>query len=197
MNIKIRASIIIAIVLGWVGFYSYIFATGVFDKSVFLPFHLCNIMEIVIVFALWKNNQRILDIVSYPLVLGPVAALAYPIGTFSMGGIFAVYFVYYHLLLLLTGVLYLRSIRFQTKRIHIFQGAIFIFSCDVVAAVVNALTGGNYMFIGETGGYPALYYYPTLFLLVWIFLLGFHGLIKIIANIKFKAEYNSTINGNR
>lgn len=180
MNSIFRFSIIAAVIMGWIGYYSYVFINGFYDSSVFLPFHLCNIMEILIVVALWTKNYKILDIIVYPLILGPVVALSHPLGTFELGGIFSFYFVYYHVLLLTTGIAYLFMTKFKTSYVRIFHGALFVFSCDVIAFIVNSLTGGNYMFIGETAGYPPLAYYSSLFVLVWLFLICFHLLIKLI-----------------
>lgn len=182
MNSIFRFSIITAVITGWIGYYSYLFINNLYDSSVFLPFHLCNIMEVLIVVALWTKNYKILDIIVYPLILGPVVALSHPLGTFELGGIFSFYFIYYHVLLLTTGITYLVSTHFKTSYVRVVHGALFVFTCDVIAFIVNSLTGGNYMFIGETAGYPPLVYYSILFVLVWFFLISFHLLIKVIAN---------------
>lgn len=181
MNPYFRIGMMMAILMGWISYYPYIILNGYFKSSSFLPFHLCNIMEVLIFIALGMKKEKILDIIIYPLILGPTVALSYPLGTFELGGVFSAYFVYYHVLLLLTGIYYLYHTSFKTSPTRIIKGALFVFTCDCIALIINTLTDGNYMFIGETAGYPPIAYYSTLFLLVWMLLASFHLLIQFIS----------------
>lgn len=181
MHPSFRYGMMTAILIGWITYYPYVVLNGYFESSAFLPFHLCNIMELLIFFSLWTRNEKILDIIVYPLILGPIAALSHPLGTFELGGVFATYFVYYHVLLMLTGMYFLYRTNFKTSSKRILNGALFVFTCDGIAFIVNTLTDGNYMFIGDTAGYPPIAYYSFLFLLVWILLAVFHLVIHFIS----------------
>ncbi|MFC0189662.1 YwaF family protein [Fictibacillus aquaticus] len=177
MNKFFRIGMITAICSGWLLYYPYIIFNKTFDAALHLPFHLCSLMEIAVLYACLKNNTKVLEIIAYPLVIGPALALSFPTGTFDLGGWHTAYFIYYHALLITSGVYIILKKRFSFSRSAIWKAALFIFAGDCVAVWVNMLTGGNYMFIGDPVVYPAIVYYPLLFVLVWVFLAGFHFLV--------------------
>jgi uncharacterized membrane protein YwaF len=180
-----------AICTGWLLYYPYIILNKSFEAALHLPFHLCSLMEIAVLYACLKNNTKLLEIIAYPLVIGPVLALSFPTGTFDLGGWHTAYFLYYHILLLSSGVYIILKKRFSFSRSAIWKAALFIFAGDCVAFLVNMVTGGNYMFIGDPVVYPAEVYYPLLFLLVWVFLGGFHLLVAGVEMIsRLRNEQN-------
>jgi hypothetical protein len=175
MNVYFRKVMVVAILLGWISFGYEVFAKGIFDPAVSLPFELCNIMQITICYALWKNKENLIHMISFPLVLGPIIALSHPVGLYDLGGYFSFYFVYYHVTLIVTGIyaLYLKKGHTNWKQVR--DSGVFMFCCSLLATIVNVITNGNYMFIGQPMfGMTHVSFYVVLFVVSWFGLSLFH-----------------------
>jgi hypothetical protein len=179
MNVYFRKIMMVAILLGWISFGYEVFAEGIFDPAVSLPFELCNIMQMTIFYAFWKNKENLVHMIAFPLVLGPVIALSHPVGLYDLGGYFSFYFVYYHLTLIVTGLYALYLKKGRTNWEQVLSSGAFMFSCSIVATIVNIITKGNYMFIGQPMfGMTHVSFYLVLFVVAWTGLSLFHLLLN-------------------
>jgi len=178
MHKVFRFTMLSGILGSWALFYPWLFLRGSFTPDVFLPFELCNMMQIVIVVACWKNRPQWLQHIMYPLILGPIVAFSFPFGLFQMGGWFTVYFMFYHTTLLVTGCYVLYHVKGNVTKTQVRSAVGFMMICSVLAGTANIATGGNYMFLNS-------FFHPSIILnfilLTGLSLVGillFHGILR-------------------
>jgi hypothetical protein len=136
--------------------YTYaIFAENKFVLSLSLPFQLCNMMQ-----------------------LTALVAYSFPEGIYSWGGFFSFYFIYYHATLIISSFYYLYINKCKTSWKQVVYAIVFICVCASIAAVVNTLTNGNYMFIGKPIIITSDLFYYAFFAVMCTTLVLFHYGIK-------------------
>lgn len=178
MHNVFRLTMMSSIVGSWVLFYPWLFLRGSFTPDIFLPFELCNMMQMVIVLACWKNRPQWLQRIMYPLILGPIVAFSFPFGLFQMGGWFTVYFMFYHITLLVTGCYALYCAKGKVTNTHIHSAIGFMMICGMIAGTANAVTGGNYMFLNGFFHPSILFNFLLLTSLSLLGILLFHGFLR-------------------
>jgi len=181
LNHYFRKIMIVAIIMGWITYTFAIFAENKFVWSLSLPFQLCNMMQLTALIAYIRNDTRLLGIIVYPLMLGPLIAFSFPEGIYNWGGFFAFYFVYYHVTLVVSSLCYLYIHKCKTSWKQVVYAICFICVCAGIASIVNKVTNGNYMFIGKPIILTSDYFYYAFFAAMCITLIGYHLLIKGIS----------------
>ncbi|MBM7652521.1 TMEM164 family acyltransferase [Neobacillus cucumis] len=149
MNKQLRIFLFTAILLGWVLFYTKVMWDGQFRMDFHLPFELCNFMQMWILYAVVTNRIKLLDMIMYPAILGPIAALSYPFGIASIGTFYLCYFMFYHLTLIFVGLFRLVQRKANVHKNDLFHSIIFMIVSAVFAFIANTFTGGNYMFLSK------------------------------------------------
>src|SRR3954470_15344268 len=104
MNKRIRYFLATNILIGWGVFYTKVVLDEKFLVDEHLPFELCNLMQMIILYVVITNKVELLDKIMYPSILGPIAALIYPFGIADDGPFYLVYFLYYHFTLIFVGI---------------------------------------------------------------------------------------------
>lgn len=197
MNPFIRKFVIISIPLSYVAFLIGLYFEGGLTWNYALPLELCNLTEMTMVFAFWKRDKKLLHLASYPGILGGIIALGVRGGSYNINDFFAVYFVFYHAVMLFSGLYSLYLQKFQVKTVHIFKSMAFISCCAILAAVANFITKGNYMYIGKTVILTGPLYYVCLFCATFAAVILVHfatkGFYKLLVWFKrFKHEDKKT-----
>lgn len=189
MNKYFRYTMMTGILAGFVFFYWNIFSQDLFTSARFLPLELCNLMSMVMFVAFATNRKEYLSMIMYPLILGPIAAFCAPFGLFQMGGEFRVYFFYYHIMLMVGGLYSLYISGFKTSWKQVVYAVVFMFGCSLLAAYVNTVTGGNYMFLREFVFTNFWKNYALLFAMTWVGLLTFHGVVHLVYRHKQRRDW--------
>jgi len=197
MNQFIRKFVIISIPLSYLAFLIGLYFDGRLTWDYSLPLELCNMTEMMMVIAFWKNDKKLLHLVSYPGIIGGIVALAVRGGSYDINTFFAIYFVFYHGVMLFSGLYSLYLQKFDIKTNHMFKSMAFISICAVFAAIGNTITGGNYMYIGKTVVLTGPLYYVTLFCGTFTVVITLHYVIKGGFNFyqwikRTKNEHNKT-----
>jgi uncharacterized membrane protein YwaF len=199
MNKQMRYSLIVAIVMGWILFYSKVVIDGQFRMDFYLPAELCNMMQFMIVFAVMTNKVKILDMLIYPSILGPVAALTHPFGIATFGPFYLCYFLFYHLTLVFVGVYRLIQRKGNMNTSDLTHSIAFMTICALIATIVNLLTGGNYMFIAKAIFQTPINYQVFLVLFTIGCVSAFHLIIVMsrslvtIGKIKYRKKRASSL----
>ena len=188
MNKQVRYFLVANILIGWVVFYTKVNLDGKFRVDSHLPFELCNLMQIVILYAVITNKTKLLDKIMYPAILGPVAALIYPFGIADDGQFYLTYFLYYHLTLIFVGVYRVIQRKGDVRLKDLTHSILFMLVAAVIASFVNLTTGGNYMFIAESIFATPFNYQLSLVLLTLTGLSLFHFAIKTSHSLVLSKE---------
>jgi hypothetical integral membrane protein (TIGR02206 family) len=181
MKMEMRYFLFGAIFFGWIAFYTKVFLDGQFQIRFHLPFELCNFMQVIILYAVVTKRMKVLDMIMYPAILGPIAALLYPFGIASLGVFYLCYFVFYHCTLIYVGVYRLVQRKAEVKKGDLLNSIIFMSVSAVFAFLANTVTGGNYMFISKAIFTPPGDFNYQMFLILFalICLSSFHFIIMI------------------
>lgn len=178
MTKTFRITVCFLIIIGWSIYYSMLWKDGLFHISRQSPLHLCNIMQIFIIYAALQNDKRIIEIMICPLIIGPAIAISYPFGIVSYGTEYAIYFFYYHLVLLFIGVHHLIKINFEISFKTVMYNGVFIYLCAACVGIINPIIGSNYMFVTTPVFQLPVNYYFILNAATLTTLFGFYYLVK-------------------
>jgi uncharacterized membrane protein YwaF len=196
MNKQVRFFLFTAIFGGWIIFYTKVLFDGIFEVDFHLPLELCNFMQLLILYAVIKNKAKVLDMLIYPAILGPIAALIYPFGVASFGPFYLVYFIFYHVTLIFIGVYRLAQRKAGVNINDLFRSLMFMSVSAIFASTANAVTGGNYMFLSEEIFPTPINYQVFLILFALLGITSFHFAIVfgryLVVNSKAKYRKRKT-----
>lgn len=179
MNKRIRYFLATNILIGWGVFYTKVVLDEKFLVDEHLPFELCNLMQMIILYVVITNKVELLDKIMYPSILGPIAALIYPFGIADDGPFYLVYFLYYHFTLIFVGIYRLVQRKGAVNARDLTHSIAFMVVSAMIASLVNFVTGGNYMFISESIFITPINYQLFLVLFTLACLCLFHFAIVI------------------
>ena len=179
MNKQIRYFLVANILIGWGVFYTKVVLDDKFRMDFHLPFELCNLMQMIILYAVITNKAKLLDKIMYPSILGPIAALIYPFGIADDGPFYLFYFLYYHFTLIFVGIYRLVQRKGAVIARDLTHSIAFMVVSAMIASFVNLVTDGNYMFISKSIFITPINYQLFLVLFTLACLCLFHFAIVI------------------
>lgn len=124
-----------------------LFRCGQLNWRTGLPLHLCSCMGLLSLPMLLSRNQHLAHLLLYLGAPGAAVALMFPaVANTPWPQVTEVSFVVMHVAVLLSPVLMLLT-GWRPGRLGALEAALFLGAMALVAMAINALTGGNYLFL--------------------------------------------------
>ncbi len=142
--------ILTALIFNQVAYYSWFIFIGEFSFAECLPFNLCTLSVYISIYFMLTKEKRIFGILYFLGIGGATQALLTP----SMNGYNFPHFRFYefflaHSLIVITVCYGLAVLKYTINLKEVIKAFCFLQLAAVVAAMINVITGGNYMFLAQ------------------------------------------------
>lgn len=131
--------------------------TGSFDKTLYLPLHLCNIMPFIIPFALFYKNKVMWSVLYYWILLGTLQALITPTLEHSFPHYEYLRYFIVHAGLVILALYPVFVYGWKVKFYDACRSAIYLNGLGMLMYFIDLILDANYMYMIAKPPGPTLY----------------------------------------
>ncbi|WP_349409425.1 TIGR02206 family membrane protein [Pseudalkalibacillus sp. SCS-8] len=143
----IRWTLFTVLVLSELSYQLWSLMNGVWDLRIHLPFHLCSISSLAILYFLLKPNESRFQLVYFIAFLPPVLAIVTPDLLYGYPHYRFFQFFIHHMTLVVTVFYAILILRLRPKFASIFKAVFFINILALPLHYLNRSIGSNYLFL--------------------------------------------------
>ncbi|HTA34602.1 MAG TPA: TIGR02206 family membrane protein [Solirubrobacteraceae bacterium] len=141
---------------GWAGEYVADVVLGTWTIRYDLPLQLTDAISVTAIVALWTRRPLAVELAYFRSVTASLQATQTPDLSWSFPSVYYFTYFIYHVGAIVGGCFLVLGCRLYPRRGAVWRVYAATFAVTVIAALGDAITGGNYMFLREKPEYSSL-----------------------------------------